>query len=71
MIIKCIISILVIFGVLSCWVLVQHLGRAFALRHPEFGPPKEEGAGCGMCGKTCKFSKQGCAIQNDHHPKTK
>ena len=66
MIKQSLISFLVIFGMLSGWVVVQFLARAFAIRHPEFGPPREEGAGCGMCGKTCKFSKKGCAMQNQN-----
>ena len=31
------------------WVGVQQLARNFAARHPEFGPAKEEGSGCGGC----------------------
>ncbi|OQW94188.1 MAG: chemotaxis protein [Beggiatoa sp. IS2] len=31
------------------WVMVQHLYRSFALRHPEFGPPRDEGERCGSC----------------------
>ncbi len=42
------ISILIVFAMLAGWVLVQHLGRRFAARHPEFGPPREEGSGCCM-----------------------
>jgi hypothetical protein len=41
--------LLLMFG----WLGVQHLTRLYALRHPEFGPPREEGGGCGKsCG--CK-----------------
>jgi len=29
------------------WLVVQSLARQFAGRHPEFGPPREEGTGCG------------------------
>lgn len=39
------------------WIWVQQRARDFAARHPEFGPAKEEGAGCGSgcacCGKDC------------------
>ena len=48
----------VIFGVLLSWLAVQHLARAFAKRHPEWGPYQEK-AGCGSAcrcsnGGTCK-----------------
>ena len=33
------------------WIGVQHCSRAFAARHPELGPAREEGGGCGgSCG---------------------
>lgn len=33
------------------WILVQQAARNYAARHPEFGPAKEEGSGCGKgCG---------------------
>jgi hypothetical protein len=44
----------IILAVTLGWVLVQHAARVYAARHPEFGPAKEEGAGCG---KTC-----GCSL---------
>lgn len=43
-----IMAVLIVFGVLAGWVGVQHLARRFAERHPEFGPAREEGAGCGF-----------------------
>ncbi len=49
-----VIAVAVIFAVFAGWVGVQHVARAFALRHPEFGPPREEGEGCG---KSC-----GCSV---------
>ncbi|HHH38347.1 MAG TPA: chemotaxis protein [Sedimenticola sp.] len=36
-----------ILALLSGWLLVQHLARDFSRRHPEFGPHREEGGGCG------------------------
>lgn len=42
------IAMLIILALLAGWVGVQHLSRAFARRHPEYGPPREEGAGCGL-----------------------
>lgn len=61
---KIIISILIIFGVCGLWILVQQGARRFADRHPEFGPAREEGQGCGFhCrgkdGKPCLFRKIG------------
>ena len=42
------ISVLIILGALAGWVGIQHLARASASRHPEFGPSREEGGGCGL-----------------------
>lgn len=39
------------------WITVQQLARAFARRHPEFGPAREEGKGCGS---GCACSSGGC-----------
>ncbi|MEZ5276901.1 MAG: hypothetical protein R3F07_11025 [Opitutaceae bacterium] len=49
------IAMLVIFGLLAGWIGVQHLSRVFARRHPEFGPAREEGGGCGFLCR-CKGS---------------
>lgn len=38
----------IILVVLSTWIGVQHLARWYAKLHPEFGPAKEEGSGCGF-----------------------
>ena len=55
MIIQTVLAILIIFGLFAGWILVQHLARNFAARHPEFGPMREEGKGCGaflcLCSK--------------------
>ncbi len=41
------IILVMLFG----WVAVQHLSRKFAAKHPEFGPVRDEGGGCGgFCG---------------------
>ena len=37
----------VILLVLLGWIRVQQGARDFAERHPEFGPAREEGSGCG------------------------
>jgi hypothetical protein len=49
---------------------VQHLARRFAAQHPEFGPAREEGEGCGFpChskdGGSCAFRRAGLC----HKPK--
>ena len=50
------------------WIGVQKLAREFAIRHPEFGPAKEEGGGCG---RGCSCSGGHCSakrkIQFDTH----
>ena len=38
-----------ILAALLGWIRVQGYAREFAARHPEFGPAKEEGSGCGGC----------------------
>ncbi len=52
-----IIAVLAIFGLLTGWILVQQAARKFAARHPQFGPAKEEGLGCG---KTCGCQPGSC-----------
>ena len=54
MFITTLIAILIIFGILVGWVGVQHLARAYATRHPEFGPAREDGEGCGGLLCLCK-----------------
>ena len=49
---------LLIFLLLLGWILVQQASRRFALRHPLFGPAKEEGSGCG---KSCLCKGGQCA----------
>jgi hypothetical protein len=48
-----------ILVMLVAWIAVQRFARWYALRHPELGPPREEGGGCGghcLCkgGAGCK-----------------
>lgn len=57
------ITILVILGLLAGWVGVQHLSRGFAERHPELGPAREEGGGCGGLFCLCKDG-QACPRQS-------
>ena len=39
------------------WLLVQAFARRYARSHPEFGPAREEGVGCG---KSCLCSGGHC-----------
>ncbi|MCU7937018.1 MAG: chemotaxis protein [Candidatus Thiodiazotropha sp. (ex Dulcina madagascariensis)] len=45
------------------WLIVQLITRRFAKLHPELGPPREEGSGCG---KSCLCSGNGCQHKGDH-----
>lgn len=49
MIVNSILAIVIILIVMLVWVLVQHLARQFAVRHPEFGPYPEGPGSCGSC----------------------
>ena len=51
MLIKMVIAIGATLTLLIGWLVIQHLARIFARRHPELGPLREEGQGCGSsCG---------------------
>ncbi len=51
MVTKMFIAVGLTLAMLLGWLIVQHLSRQFAQRHPEFGPAREEGVGCGSsCG---------------------
>lgn len=47
MIAQVLIAVFLILVMLAGWIVVQHLARAFAAKHPEFGPAREEGESCG------------------------
>ena len=51
------IAVGVIFSLMLGWILVQQAARKFAARHPELGPAKEEGLGCG---KNCGCQQGSC-----------
>jgi hypothetical protein len=55
------ITVTIIFSLLLAWVLIQQAARKYAANHPELGPVKEEGLGCG---KTCGCKKGSCAQEN-------
>ncbi|KPK56253.1 MAG: hypothetical protein AMS22_01890 [Thiotrichales bacterium SG8_50] len=45
--------------VLVGWVAVQHIARLYARDHPQFGPYREEGGGCGSSCR-CDRAEQHC-----------
>ncbi len=55
------LAVLVILLSLLGWVMVQHWSRAFAARHPEFGPARNEGENCGsscLCGSSGRCARR-------------
>ena len=54
------IGALVFPALVILWVVVENIARKFALKHPEFGPPRDPGGCGGCCGaggkKSCHFS---------------
>jgi hypothetical protein len=66
-----IIASVAILLLLCGWLLVQLLARRYAARHPEFGPAREEGSGCGhscMCaGGRCDNSAQRSAAASNNN----
>ena len=60
------IAMFFMLAVLFIWLMVQKLSRNFAAEHPEFGPVREEGGGCGGGGK-CNCG----SIKNCTNPKIK
>ncbi len=50
-----VIAVALIMAILAGWIIVQHLSRRFAARHPEYGRQREH-MGCGLacsCTETC------------------
>lgn len=66
-----IIASIAILVLLSGWLFVQQLARRYAARHPEFGPAREEGSGCGkscMCaGGSCDKRARRSAAASDNN----
>ncbi len=60
------IAMFFMLAILFIWLMVQKLSRKFAAEHPEFGPAREEGGGCGGGGK-CNCG----SIKNCTNPKIK
>jgi hypothetical protein len=65
-----VIASVAIMALLCGWLFVQHLARRFAARHPEFGPAREEGSGCGhschCTGGSCDRSAHRSAAATDN-----
>jgi hypothetical protein len=60
---KALLATGVILLVLLGWTAIQQLARRFAARHPEFGPAREEGSGCGT---GCSCTGGNCSRRNQH-----
>ena len=60
MIVTYLLPVVIILIVMLLWVLVQHLARQFARRHPEFGPYPDGPGSCGGCSNgSCSRKKNG------------
>jgi hypothetical protein len=57
---KYIIAVAIILAAFAGWVMVQHLARLFAARHPEFGAAREEGGGCGIACRCSRRERDAC-----------
>ena len=60
------IAMTAIFCLLGGWLAVQAICRHFSERHPEYGPYREEGKGCGSscsCTGKCSARKNHSKIQ--------
>jgi len=57
------ISIVLLVLMMLLWITVQAAARRFAERHPEFGPAREMGHGCGACIDSCAGR---CGNDDDH-----
>ncbi|MCG6970993.1 MAG: chemotaxis protein [Gammaproteobacteria bacterium] len=55
------ISIVLVMILLLAWCSVQAWSRRYARRHPEFGPAREEGGGCGV---SCRCNEDGEKCKN-------
>lgn len=61
------IAMAFMFICLFIWIMVQKLSRKFAAAHPEFGPAREEGGGCGGGGKCNCGSVKSCTNPKIKH----
>jgi len=56
---KYLVAMSLIFVALLFWIFVQKLSKKIAAQHPEFGPAREEGGGCGSGSCNCS-NKESC-----------
>jgi len=69
MIISLVSAIALLFGLMAGWIAVQRAALRFAAAHPEFGPLRLVGAGCGGHGhgapepiaEACESCDKSCA----------
>lgn len=62
------IAISIIFFLLALWLVVQAVCRHYSEHHPEFGPHREEGQGCGSscsCSNKCNVAAKN---KTQHRP---
>ncbi len=65
------IAMFFLLSILFIWLMVQKLSRKFAADHPEFGPVREEGGGCGSGGKCNCGSIKNCTNPKISHKASK
>ncbi len=49
-------TVLLVLAMFAAWLVVRAFARWYATRHPEFGPLREEGEGCGCGNHKCGTS---------------
>ena len=63
MLFKTFIAIAALLGMLALWLGIQAMARRTSEQHPEFGPFREAGGGCGGgkggCGSACAGGNNG------------
>ncbi len=57
-----VVAVVLIFAALIGWLKVQETARRFAARHPQLGPAREEGGGCGS---SCSCSQGQCSSKHE------
>jgi hypothetical protein len=46
-------TVLLVLAMFAAWLVVRAFARWYAVHHPEFGPLREEGEGCGCGNHKC------------------
>jgi hypothetical protein len=60
MITKYLIAMTVVPLLLISWVIVQRVTKIYSINHPELGPHREEGGGCGSSCSCSGSKKKAC-----------